>query len=91
MFGGQDDAAGEIVRANPLMVDKELANGESFKGKVVLPTNFTLRRLDINVDTCFGAVFESQLALGRCGLRLSFVNPFSLFASREPLRPECEN
>ena len=36
MFGGQDDAVGEIVRANPLMVDKELANGESFKGKVVV-------------------------------------------------------
>ncbi len=36
MFGGQEDAAGEIVRADPLMVDRDLVNGEAMKGKVVV-------------------------------------------------------
>jgi hypothetical protein len=35
-FGGQEDAAGEIVRADPLMVDREPANREAMKGKVVV-------------------------------------------------------
>ena len=35
-FGLAEDVSGEIMRADPLMADKELANGEQVKGKVVV-------------------------------------------------------
>jgi hypothetical protein len=36
MFGVQEDVSGEIVRADPLMADRELENRERVKGKVVV-------------------------------------------------------
>ena len=35
-FGAQEDVAGEIVRADPLMADRELVNREAVEGKMVM-------------------------------------------------------